>query len=1014
VRNLSTSEMDAERWQRVEAIYHSAISLAGKDRAVLIANACAGDESMRLDVLSLLESADITDSFLEEPALSFGLTVIGLERDSLVGSSIGRYKILETLGHGGMGEVFLAHDTRLVRRVALKLLPASITDDRERVRRFEQEARAASAISHPNVAHIYEIGESEGRHYISMEYVKGPTLRHLLREKSLSTDNALDIAIQVATALSAAHRAGVIHRDIKPENVIIADDEYVKVLDFGLAKLMEHSQYKSGIESEFLSSLHTEPELFMGTSHYMSPEQVRRQAVDLRTDLWSLGVVIYEMLTFNRPFPGESFSEVILAIVEHEPELASRNNCDLPDPIQALLWRALQKRPEDRYQTADELLSDLRQLRLEGGAGTSTARSGAPWLNSTPGVRLTQTKANRETTRTVVDPVRPKTLSERFDTVADDHVAGRSILTLARRTLAARPLQIALAVLLLAGIGVYFALSHKHQPALIAREINLRFNRLNLSGNISEITLSPDGKYVASVITEQGKQAIHITELATASDLRITEVSDSGYSGLAFSPDSSYVYYLENSAQTAALYRVSKLGGGQRKILNHVNTPVAFSPNGEQIAFARIDKPDDPSDLVIAQADGSGEHMLAKGSRAESNFFLSDPRGPGPVWSPDGKMLACLTRNRSHGHLEINLEVLSAETGAGRFLNATLWENISRVAWLADGSGLIIAATEKPGAPGQLYLLSLADGHARKVTNDPNNYSLVSAARDSSLFLALNTEDNASVWQLSVGAGAQPATLAVAERKGVTKINSDRNGRTFYTIYDGIHNNIWVEEAGTNSAKQLTFESDNGSAMPSSEGRYVVFVSDRSGTSNIWRMGIDGTQPVPLTTGRYSDTPWVTPDGRWVIYRTGVDIRKVSIEGGESVKLFDKITIRLALSPDGRRLALFANDPSDNKKWYLEIYDLDTVARLKRFEVPPGTDPFNELHWTPDGQGLAYVGLADGAANIWLQPVSGGAPVQLTTFRDAQIGSFVWSPKGDQIRCVRRIKAYIPVLIRLF
>src|SRR5712664_193279 len=219
--------MDPQRWQKIEALYHSALSLGARERASWLAEACADDESIRLDVLSLLESADTADSFLEEPALSFGLTVIGLERDSLVGNNIGRYKILEILGHGGMGEVYLAQDSRLARRVALKLLPASITDDRERVRRFDQEARAASSISHPNVAHIYEIGESDGRHYITMEYVRGQTLRQVLRQRSLSPDQALDIGIQVATALSAAHRAGVIHRDIKPQNIIVADDGYV-------------------------------------------------------------------------------------------------------------------------------------------------------------------------------------------------------------------------------------------------------------------------------------------------------------------------------------------------------------------------------------------------------------------------------------------------------------------------------------------------------------------------------------------------------------------------------------------------------------------------------------------------------------------------------------------------------------------------------------------------------------------------------------------------------------------
>src|ERR1043165_3039680 len=231
--------MNPERWKQIEELYNSASGLEAGDRAAFLDAACAGDEVLRLEVLSLLSSAERSDSFLEEPALGIGLALMGTAQESLVGETLGRYRLLGLIGRGGMGEVYLAHDPSLNRRVALKLLPAIISADRERVRRFEQEARAASAISHPNVAHIYEIGETRGHRYITMEYVAGRTLRQVMKQGPMDARTALDIAAQVAAALAAAHAAGVVHRDVKPENIMLRDDGYAKVLDFGLAKLVE-------------------------------------------------------------------------------------------------------------------------------------------------------------------------------------------------------------------------------------------------------------------------------------------------------------------------------------------------------------------------------------------------------------------------------------------------------------------------------------------------------------------------------------------------------------------------------------------------------------------------------------------------------------------------------------------------------------------------------------------------------------------------------------------------------
>lgn len=351
--------MDPKSLEQIEEFYNATLGLEPDARREFLDRACAGDETLRQEVLSLLYAAECEDSFLEEPVVNFALAVLGAEDTSWIGKTVGPFKLLSLIGRGGMAEVYLAHDSRLDRRVALKMLPVTITTDRERVLRFEQEARAASAITHPNVARVYAVGEEDGRHYIMMEYVAGMTLRQALKSGPLPTQQALDIAAQVTTALAAAHTAGIVHRDIKPENIMLQDDNIVKVLDFGLAKFVG----VAGLAKESAPALQTGPDLLMGTVAYMSPEQIRRNPVDERTDLWSLGVVLYEMLIGRRPFDAESTSEVIVSVLEREPlgELDS----GLSAPLRRLVAKALMKRPEDRYQSAKEFADELWRVAEE-------------------------------------------------------------------------------------------------------------------------------------------------------------------------------------------------------------------------------------------------------------------------------------------------------------------------------------------------------------------------------------------------------------------------------------------------------------------------------------------------------------------------------------------------------------------------------------------------------------------------------------------------------------------------
>ncbi len=366
--------MPDNRWQQIEEFYHEALKRAPATRAAYLDEVCTGDEEVRRKVEALLAYDDASDDFIEKPALEIAAQAFIEEQTTLplqlqAGQQLGAYQLQELLGRGGMGEVYLALDTRLRRKVAIKLLPARFTTDADRVRRFAQEARAASALNHPNILTIHEIGEAPTEagnlHYIVTEYVAGETLRQRITNapnKQIPLTEAVAVATQIAEALAAAHEAGIVHRDIKPENVMVRPDGYIKVLDFGLAKLMEPSAPTTNSQTPTRTASLTEAGIVMGTPRYMSPEQARGEKVDARTDIFSLGVMLYEMIAGRAPFAGATPSEVIAAILRDE---ALPLTTDAPPELQQMLHRSLQKRRDKRYQTAQELLADLKRLRRQ-------------------------------------------------------------------------------------------------------------------------------------------------------------------------------------------------------------------------------------------------------------------------------------------------------------------------------------------------------------------------------------------------------------------------------------------------------------------------------------------------------------------------------------------------------------------------------------------------------------------------------------------------------------------------
>jgi eukaryotic-like serine/threonine-protein kinase len=365
--------MNPERWEQIERIYHAALEREPGERWTFLDQACAGDEELRREVTSLLDYDNKPASFIEAPVLEVAARELAGESLSSAQTpapaspaQIGVYQLLSPLGRGGMGEVHLALDTRLQRKVAVKLLPAEFTSDAGRVRRFAQEARAASALNHPNIITIHEIGETDSTHYIVTEYVEGETLRQRMNSaprQRMKLAEAIETAAQVAAALAAAHEAGITHRDIKPENVMIRRDGIVKVLDFGLAKLTETQAALVDSQASTGAKLSTEAGVVMGTPRYMSPEQARGEKVDARTDIFSLGVMLYEMMAARAPFVGATSSEVIAAILRDEPPPLSSHVHEALRELERIVSRALRKDRGERYQKINDLLIDLKDLK---------------------------------------------------------------------------------------------------------------------------------------------------------------------------------------------------------------------------------------------------------------------------------------------------------------------------------------------------------------------------------------------------------------------------------------------------------------------------------------------------------------------------------------------------------------------------------------------------------------------------------------------------------------------------
>jgi len=914
-----------------------------------------------------------------------------------VGARFDHFEVIAPLGAGGMGEVYLARDTRLDRRVALKLLPAEFTTNRDRVRRFEQEAKAASSLNHPNIITVYEIGEADGAHFIATEYVDGQTLRQRMKNDQLKLPSALDVAVQIASALAAAHEAGTIHRDIKPENVMLRRDGIVKVLDFGLAKLTERRQGEVDNEAPTRAKVNTDPGTVMGTASYMSPEQARGQEVDARSDIFSLGVMLYEMLAGRAPFIGVNALEVIGEILKTEPPPLRAHTPDAPADLQRIVGKALRKDRDERYQHVKDLLIDLKDLKQE--IEFEAKLKGAQAFVVPPsGGSGEAREIPPEGGTTNAQPAQAATNEA---PMARTSSSAEIILSEIKRHKTGAFFAIALLVLAFAGaaFGLYKLLNPDSAKPTTTFEA-MKLTRLTAHGQAVAAAISPDGKYVVYAKQEPTGQSLWLRQIAiNNSDVQIAPPQETGYRSFTYSHDGNFIYYVEGRLnEFPTLYRMSALGRNPTKLLaDRSFNRITLSPDGQQMAFIRT-YPGRANDLIVASADGKEARVLATGDSQRGDLFHA------VAWSPDGQSIACNAIVRGDGVAYQTVVAVNVTDGRQRILTSQRWTSVSHINWLPDGSGLLVIASEvvtssRPeiGANRQLWRLALPTGEARRLTNDLSDYDSLSLAADAGSLVALQKEDSFSLWVMPKGDASRAQQLPRASKDdGDSGLAWTPDGRIVYASTVGGQNGLWLVDAAGGNQKQL----DVGSGWQptvSADGRWLAFVSTRAGGFNIWRTELSGGGLKKLTDQRVSSNPSFTPDAKWVVYSHNVGdkvtVWRVSLEGGASVQLNEQYSRTPALSPDGKLIAFIAVD--EQRRGSLALMPFEGGPALKTFELLPTISAPAGLRWTPDGRAVTYVSTRGGVSNIWGQPLSGGAPKQLTDFKTEQIRAFAWSRDGQ-------------------
>jgi serine/threonine protein kinase len=927
---------------------------------------------------------------------------------SLTGKVVSHYRVLELIGGGGMGLVYRAEDLKLGRAVALKFLPDEVGDDPQACERFQREAKAVSALDHANICSVYEFDEHEGHPFIVMQLLQGRTLRDHIAEGRfrLSRPEGLEIAIQIAAGLEAAHEKGILHRDIKPANIFITEKNVAKIVDFGIAKMLEVHGSEShstnvGLSGapEPLQSANTEPHgvpipsgasvdaadiaglaelpispaiesrsddsaaglgwsaaapakaantltrtgMTLGTAAYMSPEQVRGERLDARSDIFSLGLVLYEMATGVRAFPGETAVLVRKAILDSQPVAMPQSGPAVAPELQTVIQKAMDKDRAQRYQSAAELRAALEGLR----------------------------------------PATPVEVPPRWtDKILLAVVAAIFVLV----------------------VGALIWWWRRPMSSYAFQKFSMA--PLTETGNVWLADISPDGRYLAYIDDESGKQSLWLQQLSSSSTVRLFGPVSNLRPGIRFTPDGSYIYFSRDDPEGGGrnLYRIPVLGGAPEKqppeAFHDVFYQVDFSPDGKQIVFARRTR--NGNSLVIANLDGSNARTLL-------TLPATQPLAM-PAWSPSGKQIAFLLDEKSSGAFNA-LSVVSVNDGKERRVLQNVFSMFG-VDWLGDESGLVVTAPPQRKQPG-IWIVSYPRGTLRRMTTDLTDYFGVSATKSGMSIATVQKRLDSSLWIAPAGDPSQVTQLreGAGKRDGMMGVAWLPDGNLVYVSEQGEErNSLWtISRDGRDRRRLSTGDADMHPAAPSAGGKIVFArVDSVSGVHDIWESSLDGSTAKRLTSGSSAKLgPDISPDGTWITYATFEGPMKMSLASGQITNIGPPSGEYPTISPDGKWIAFVATDEQTSQDVIqIVAYDQKTPSRLLPFIQEPqvpvsanlGSSP---IRWTADGKAITYVRTKNGVSNIWIQPIDGSPARQLTSFTSMYIWRHAWSPDGKYLVLAR-------------
>jgi serine/threonine protein kinase len=908
------------------------------------------------------------------------------------GTNIARYQISSCISSQGLGEIYLAKDTSTELEVALKVFPSRLIDEVRIRRRFVKIYSGISAIRHRNICEIYEgkIGEDD-RPYVAMEFINGQSLDLVDSGNKMALKEIVAFAFQIADALEAAHARGWLHLAIRPSNLILTEAREIKVLDLGQALAFPPALIRTTLDPSKVT---------LGPAHYFSPEQVAGEKPDQRSDVFSLGTVFYELIAGNRPFSGSTFDEVSAAIKEGQPRPLTELRKDMPPDLSLIIEKALAKDLTERYQTIGEMAHELRRFML-----FQAKRSTAMTVGNHKEVGATNEAANEKEKST-------DSLEER-----SEGLGAKIIGALSGRKISWAKLIVVWLLMIGAIWGILLGGRSLSRMFYAEPPKPLQITRVSDGGKVTNALISLSGERLAYTVNEGGKRSLIVRELGSGKETKVASDSAKEYRGLVFSPDGGSILYIkaEPGNSFGKLYRIA-LSSGMEEDLGKGDRvgSVSVSPDGKRIAYLRASE--DLSETIInLDAPGSAGLILAK--RKSPAFFYPG----GFVWSPNGRVIACVVKDGDGGpYLRIVALEVDSESGGESTIASGLWSEVDRIAWLNDGSGFIVAASEPAARVSQLWRVSYPSGGVTRITRDQFDYRGVSLTSDSNRLMSLRSEITSNVW-VAPGADAGQARQVTTNRfDGVSGVDWTSDERIIYVSMAGGRETIWIADLNLNQQQQLTIAAQGGGDREyhpavSPDDNYIAFIGESPVGSYLWHAEVEGRSLMRLTDENQVFSPSFSADGKSIVYSAlrerQMVIAKSSIEGGAPVTLLETHAWQPAVSPAGQYIACNFWNPL-NAKWKIAVLPIDGKQAALAFDAPG--DHRRIVRWIPDGSGLSYIVTRGGVSNIWMQPLDEKPPEQLTNFNGGRIFDFAWSRDGGRIAFARGEVSSDAVLIQNF